>query len=58
MLLTASMAAYAADATGYVPFQCPYTGWSHLHLQKLKGRQLGSTQKTGVNFEGDKHCRN
>jgi hypothetical protein len=40
LLLTASMAANAADATGYVPFQCPYTGWSHLHLQKLKGRQL------------------
>jgi hypothetical protein len=40
LLLTGSMAANAADATGYVPFQCLYTGPSHLHLQKLKGRQL------------------
>jgi hypothetical protein len=40
LLLTASLTANAADATGYVPSQCPYTGSPRLHLQKLNGREL------------------
>jgi hypothetical protein len=40
LLLTASLAANAADADGYVPSQCLYTGSPVLHLQRLKRHEL------------------
>ena len=40
LLLMTSVVANAADATGYVWHQCPFTGPSVLHLQKFKGHKL------------------
>jgi hypothetical protein len=40
LLLSAALPGLAEDATGYIPFQCPMTGDSHLHLTRLNGRRL------------------
>jgi hypothetical protein len=40
MLLIVSMPASAATAAGYVPFSCPMTSSSQLHLTTLDGRRL------------------
>lgn len=39
-LLIGFHSARAADATGYVWFQCPTTGPSHLHLTAVDGKKL------------------
>jgi hypothetical protein len=40
LLLMTSVVANAAEAIGYVWYQCPFTGPSVLHLQKFKGHKL------------------
>jgi hypothetical protein len=40
MLIGFPLWAHAADAVGYVWFQCPMTGDSHLHINALNGKRL------------------